>query len=199
MSQMGYKSYLSMGQRFRPETWPAWLRFLHGGLLVVLRFVLECIDTLVDWMESRVFQAIRIALTLGIIWFFVKRTHWHSEGVGLSTSEFAHYGRAAVGLAVVAVCMSLLWSGFLTDGLAGVVMFLIDDPDDRPLREDPMHRLERLVRTGRIRRARWLCRRMIRRKEGSRLALETLQLHLRDCQAGRVVIGGRPTRISGGK
>jgi hypothetical protein len=181
------------------KKWLTWGCVLHRILLSILRFLLECLDTLADWMESRVFQFIRIALTLGIIWFFVKRTHLHPEGVGLSPSEFTHYGRAAVGLAIVAACMSMLWSGFLTDGLAGVVMFLIDDPDDRPLREHPMDRLDRLVRAGHIRRARWLCRRMIRRKEGSRMALETLLLHLRDRQTARVAFRSHPSRISGGK
>ena len=187
------------GLKFRPERWPAWACVLHRGLSFILQFIVGCIDTLVDWMESRVFQVVRIALTLGIIWFFVKRTHIHSEGVGLSTWEFAHYGKAAVGLALVAACMSMLWSGFLTDGLAGVVMFLIDDPDDRPLREHPMDRLDRLVRAGHIRRARWLCRRMIRRREGSRMALETLLLHLRDRQGGRTGLDSCQIRISGGK
>jgi hypothetical protein len=190
---------MKKGRRFGPERWPTWLRWLHQGLLSILRFVLECIDTLADWMESRFFQAIRIVLTLGIIWFFVKRTHLTSEGIGLSPSEFTRYGHAAVGFALVAVCMSMLWSGFFCDGLAGMVMFLIDDPDDRPLREDPMDRLDRLVRTGRIQRARWLCKRMIRRKEGSRMALETLLLHLGDRQQGSAVFDSRRSRISGGK
>ena len=190
---------MRIGLRFRPERWPAWVCVLHRGLSFILQFIVGCIDTLVDWMESRVFQVIRIALSLGIIWFFVKRTNIHSEGIGLSTAEFAHYGRAAVGLALVAACMSMLWSGFLTDGLAGVVMFLIDDPDDRPLGEHPMDRLDRLVRAGHIRRARWMCRRMIRRREGSRMALETLLLHLRDRPARRVALGSHPSRISGGK
>ena len=161
--------------------------------------VVACLDTLADWMESRVFQVIRIVGTLGIIWLFVRGFRRHSEGGGLNAGDLVRYGRAAAAAAVVAACMAILWSGSLCDGLAGLLLFLIDSPDDRPLKEDPLDKLDRLVRAGRIRRARWLCRRMIRRKEGSRLALETLLTHLSERKEGRAASDPRPKRISGGK
>jgi len=144
-------------------------------------------------------RAVRVGLTLGIVWFVVRSAHREPEGIGLSTVEFTHYGYLAIKVALLAACMSVLWSGLLSNGLAGIVIFLIDDPDDRPLRENPMDKLDRLVRAGHIRRARWLCRCMIWRKEGSRLALETLLLHLSDRQKTKTVLDLPPLRISGGK
>ena len=113
-----------------------------------------CIDTLTDWMDSQVFRGVRVVLTFGLIWIFVKRMGVQSEGVGLSTTEFNHYGRAALTALLIGACVSVLWSGALCDGLAGVLMALIDDTDDRPLKEDPMDKLDRLVKAGRIKRAR---------------------------------------------
>jgi hypothetical protein len=122
-----------------------------------------------------------------------------SEGVGLSTTEFNHYGRAALTALLIGACVSVLWSGALCDGLAGVLMALIDDTDDRPLKEDPMDKLDRLVKAGRIKRSRRMCRRMLRRKQGSRMALETLLIHLADRSEGKGAFSSMGERIHGGK
>ena len=182
-----------------PKGWPAWLCALRRGLSFGVRVLVGCIDTLAEWMESQVFRGIRVVLTFGLIAFFVKRVSTHSAGTGLTTFEFDHYGRAALAVLMIGACVSVLWSGALCDGLAGVLMALIDDPDDRPIKEDPMDKLDRLVRAGRIKRARGMCRRMLRRKEGSRMALETLLIHLSERPEGAPALVLQKERVRGGK
>lgn len=150
-------------------------------------------------MENRVFQAVRLLVTLGIGILVIKGTNVRMQGGGLTDVEFINYGRAALMVAIAGIGVSVLWSGSLCDGLAGVLMALTDDPDNRPIKENPMDKLNRLARTGRIKRARRLCRPMIRRGEGSRMALETLLVHLDDRQGRRLVLGSGSKRISGGK
>jgi hypothetical protein len=154
---------------------------------------------LAGWLESRLFLGVRIVLTLGTVWLLVQRIHLHSTGTGLTLEEFGHYGQALVTVALIGACVSLMWAGSLCDGLAGILIFLIDSPDDRPLRESLMDKLNRLVKAGHTRRARWLCRRMIWRREGSRMALEAIMLHLSERQETNAVSAVRPVRISGGK
>lgn len=190
---------MRIGLRFQPEKWHPWVRVLYQGLWFILRLISATLETIAGCLESRLVQVVRIVLTLGLVWFLVKRLHLRPEGVGLTLEEFSHYGHAAITAALVGACMSVLWSSSFCDGLAGIVVFLIDDPDDRPLREDPMDKLDRLVKAGHIRRARWLCRSMIWRRQGSRLALETLLLYLSDRQKQKTVLACRRERISGGK
>lgn len=177
----------------------AWVKALRRVASFLFRPVVAGMDILADWMESRVFQVIRVVVTLGIVWLLVRGIRGHSEGGGLNAEGLVRYGRAAMVTALVAAGMAILWSGSFCDGLAGLMLFFIDSADDRPLKEDPLDKLDRLVRAGRIRRARWLCKRMIWRKEGSRLALETLLAHLSEREKGRAAYDPRPRRVSGGK
>ncbi len=62
-----------------------------------------------------------------------------------------------------------------------------------------MDKLDRLVRAGRIERARGMCKHMLRRGEDSRMALETLLLHLSDKRDGAPAFPPRAERICGGK
>jgi hypothetical protein len=165
---------------------------------MLFRKVAGFFEMLSDWMEIGIFQVARFFVTAGVCWFLYQKLAEYRERVGgLTTIELAQFGQAAVLAAFAALIMSVLWSGSVCDGMAGVVLSLIDDPDNRPIQEDPMNKLSRLIHSGRIRRARRQCRRMIRHHEGSRVALEATLNHLANREEGKKY--SRPERVCGGK
>jgi hypothetical protein len=167
------------------------------GFRFLLRIPAEVLGLLSEWMESRVFQAIRLLVTAGLIWLAIKGTHVHIHGIGLTEIELGRLGKAAAVVAGLSVVLSVLWSGALCDGLAGVFTGLLDSEDRRELREDPTRELNRFIRSGQTRRARWQCKRMIRRREGSRQALELTLAYLSARRDDRT--SSARERISGGK
>jgi hypothetical protein len=168
------------------------------ALRLLLQVPVEILKLVSEWMESRIFQALRLVFTAGLIWLVIKGTHVHIDGIGLTTElELRRLGKAAVVVAGLGAILSILWSGSLCDGLAGVFLNLLDTEDRRAMPEDPTRQLNRFIRTGQNLRARWQCWRMMRRREGSRQALKLTLAYLAERRNGKPL--PQPERISGGK
>jgi hypothetical protein len=171
------------------------LRSAIGG---VSQSIAEMFEMLADWMETGIFQFCRVLVTISVILAIAHRLGGGRElSGGLNAMEMSEYGQLALWLTGILMFMAVVWSGSVCDSIAGVLIALIDDPDNRPIKEDPMDRLSRMIHDGRIRRARRVCKRMIRRHEGSREALQAVLIHLDGRKDGKILI--RPPRVSGGK
>jgi hypothetical protein len=159
-----------------------------------VRTVGEILQAVGDWVKKWFFTAIRLGITIAILWALFYWVDFQSPGrnsSGLSFSDFVRSSKALAALVFAASILGRLWSGPFSDFLAGIVLKLIDDPDNRPLKGDPMDRLCRLIHGGRIRRARRLCKRMLREHEGSRASLETTLIYLADRKDGKIAVGPR--------
>jgi hypothetical protein len=162
-------------------------RYRRPGLQIVsdvLRFIVRTIagffDGLTYLMESRFYQVVRIAATVWIVWLLRKHAQVGPIGLGISEADLPKYLRAGMYFAVFGCIVACLWSGSLCSSLAGILSHLIDSSDDRPMEEDPMDKLNRLLGAGKTSHAKSLCKRMLRCHEGSRTTVETILATLDD-------------------
>jgi len=162
------------------------LQIVSDAFKFVVRMIAGFFDFLTNLMESRLYQALRIAATIWIIWLLRKHTQVGPAGMGIAEADLPKYARAGVYFVIFAFIMVALWSGALCSGLASLLNKLVDSSDDRPMEEDPMNKLDRLLRTGKTSRAKRQCKRMLRCDEGSRITLETVLATLADRNRGKL-------------
>jgi hypothetical protein len=151
--------------------------FIQKKATVVVKWLVAGLDAIADFAETNLFYVVRLAATLAVIWAFrrgLNLAHSIHTPTFVGIQDQSAYIKSA-GIAVFcAVGMAVLWSGTICNFMAGVLWQMIDTPDYRRADKDPMDKVVKLVRARKNRQAIALCKRLLRRKQGSPMVLETM-------------------------